>query len=87
MFDYFFVEKVSYYMVTPTTLLCDSESKTEKLRGRKCCVQVPTEMSEETFYFARGTPEPYETSAARSYVLLRRTPRAPGIYRFLYEIL
>ena len=35
--------------------------------------------SEETFFFVQGTPEGYETSAARSFVLLRRTPRAPGI--------
>ena len=35
--------------------------------------------SHKTLILVQGTPEGYETSAARSFVLLRRTPRAPGI--------
>ena len=31
--DSFFVGKISYYMVTPTTSFCDAESKWEKLVG------------------------------------------------------
>ena len=31
--DSFFVGKISYYMVTPTTSFCDVESKEKKLVG------------------------------------------------------
>ena len=33
MVDSFFVGKISYYMVTPTTSLCDADSKEKKLVG------------------------------------------------------
>ena len=33
MLDSFFVGKISYYMVTPTTSFCDAESKEKNLVG------------------------------------------------------
>ena len=80
MLDYFFVGKISYYMVTPATSFCDADSKTKKLVGGGSVYNGRQKTSAKTFILVQGTPEAYETSAARSYVLLRRTPRAPGIF-------
>ena len=60
-------------------LILRFRAENEKVKGGDICVQEPTETKEKTFFLVQGTPEGYETSAARSFVLLRRTPRAPGI--------
>ena len=60
-------------------LILQVRIENRKVRGADLGVQEPPETLRGNFFLVQGTPEGYETSAARSFVLLRRTPRAPGI--------
>ena len=54
MLDYFFVGKISYYMVTPATSFCDADSKTKKLMGGMGCASGGQKCEEKTFFLARA---------------------------------
>ena len=74
---YFFVGKISYYMVTPTTSLCDTDYG-KVGRGGKC-VQVAPETRHKTFFrpghfgglrnFCRSLfrPPSSDTESSRNY--------------------
>ena len=61
--DYFFVGKLSHYMVTPATSFCDADSNLEKLVGGGSAVDCREKPRHKTFNLVQGTPEGYETSA------------------------
>ena len=52
--DSFFVGKISYYMVTPTTSFCDAESKEKNLVGEANVCKYRKKPSAKTFFWYRA---------------------------------